>query len=88
MYSRIFRNSMLRYKYVYQPFLQNIEKETIYLSVGGDHYCYGTYSNHIYDFLNDNVLKNGGKSVLWSCSIEEKDLDKRTINSLKQYDLE
>ena len=87
VYSRIFRNSMLRYKYVYQPFLQNIEKETIYLSVGGDHYCYGTYSNHIYDFLNDNVLKNGGKSVLWSCSIEEKDLDKRTINSLKQYDL-
>ena len=87
VYSRIFRNSMLRYKYVYQPFLQNIEKETIYLSVGGDHDCYGTYSNHIYDFLNDNVLKNGGKSVLWSCSIEEKDLDKRTINSLKQYDL-
>ena len=33
------------------------------------------------------MLKNGGKSVLWSCSIEEKDLDKRTINSLKQYDL-
>ena len=31
VYSRIFRNSMLRYKYVYQPFLQNIEKETIYL---------------------------------------------------------
>ena len=82
VYSRIFRNSMLRYKYVYQPFLQNIEKETIYLSVGGDHYCYGTYSNHIYDFLNDNVLKNGGKSVLWSCSIEEKDLDKRTHNMM------
>ena len=87
VYSRIFKKSMLRYKYAYRPFLKSIEAKKVYLSVGGDHYCYGSYSNHIYDFLNNTIKDRGGKSVLWSCSIEEKDLDSATIESLNRYDL-
>lgn len=87
IYCRIFKQSMTRYKYAYRPFLNNIEKGKIYLSVGGDHYCYGTYSNHIYNFLNDTIKEKGGKSVLWSCSVAEEDLDEETIESLKRYDL-
>ena len=87
VHSRLFKQSMLRYKYMYRPFLEKIEAGKVYLSVGGDHYCYGSYSNHIYDFLNESVVKKGGKSVLWSCSIEEKDLDEQTIESLKKYTL-
>ena len=63
VHSRLFKQSMLRYKYMYRPFLEKIEAGKVYLSVGGDHYCYGSYSNHIYDFLNESVVKKGGKSV-------------------------
>lgn len=87
VYCRIFSNSMIRYKYLYKPFLDSITEGKIYLSVGGDHYCYGSYSNHIYDFLSNTIKSKGSKSVLWSCSIESKDLDKHTIQSLKKYDL-
>lgn len=87
IYCRVFRNSMIRYKYAYQPFLEKITAGNVYLSVGGDHYCYGSYSNHIYDFLNNKIKNKGAKSVLWSCSIEDKDLDASTIESLKRYDL-
>lgn len=87
VYCRIFRNSMMRYKYAYKPFLEKVQAGKIYLSVGGDHYCYGSYSNHIYDFLNEYIKGKGAKSVLWSCSIEGNDLDNQTIESLKKYDL-
>lgn len=87
VYCRLFKGSMIRYKYLYKPFFDQIEENKIYLSVGGDHYCYGSYSNHIYDFLNNTIKDKGSKSVLWSCSIEESDLDERTIESLKRYDL-
>ena len=42
VYCRIFKNSMIRYKYLYKPFLEKIEQGKTYLSVGGDHYCYST----------------------------------------------
>lgn len=87
VYCRIFKNSMIRYKYLYKPFLEKIEQGKTYLSVGGDHYCYSTYSNHVYDFLNAEIKNKGGKSVLWSCSIEGKYIDDKTLKSLKNYDL-
>ena len=87
VFCRIFKHSMIRYKYMYRPFLECVQPDKIYLSIGGDHYCYGNYSNHIYDYLNNYIKSKGAKSVLWSCSIEGKDLDEHTINSLKKYDL-
>mgnify|MGYP005768884297 FL=1 len=87
VYSRIFKKSMLRYKYLYKPFTISLSSQNIYLSVGGDHYCYGAYSNHIYGFLNKKINDKGAKSILWSCSINTEDLDDESIKDLKSYSL-
>lgn len=87
LYSRFFKKSMKRCRYVYSPFLDAVETGKTYLSIGGDHYCYGESSNRVYNFLNNSIKNKGGKSVLWSCSIENNDMNAETVESLKRYDL-
>lgn len=71
-------------KYKYGKALKVIDCNTIALSTGGDVYCYD-YSEWL-TFLNDKAKKNGAKTVLWGCSIEENRLDERVISDLNNYD--
>ncbi len=59
----------------------------LFLSIGGDNYCYGSYSPLIY--INKHLNKQGKKTVLWGCSIEPKDIksNKALREDLNRYSL-
>lgn len=83
--SRIFGNQWVYYKEIYKPFLDGLDENAIYLSIGGDHYCYGPISNQLYAHLNSEIQMKKNKTILWGCSIEPKDLNEDTIKDLKSY---
>lgn len=57
----------------------------IFLSIGGDNYCYGKP----YEFYGMNYLikKENKKSVFWGCSIDDKKIDNAMIADLNRFDL-
>lgn len=65
--------------------LNNINKNDICLSIGGDNYCYkGT---EILASLNRNILKKGSKTVLWGCSVEPSLIEGEIGDDLAKYSL-
>lgn len=67
---------------------QNIvnTKGDVFISVGGDLYCYGSYA--VLDYLNAKLNKHS-KTVLWGCSITPQRIkeDKTLQADLKRYSL-
>lgn len=61
------------------------DQNTLALSIGGDNYCYGE-AKHIY-FMNKYIRKAGAKTVLWGCSVDEKDISPEMRKDLQGYDL-
>jgi len=69
---------LLKYKKALNPF-------DIFLSIGGDNYCYGKPTAF---FAVNKALKNlGKKTALWGCSIEPDSIDNDMVDDLKRYDL-
>ncbi|THD66783.1 polysaccharide pyruvyl transferase family protein [Robertkochia marina] len=69
----------------YRNLINNTDKDTLALSIGGDNYCYGI-PREIY-FMNQLSRKNKAKTVLWGCSIEPTAIDNEMLSDLKQYHL-
>lgn len=63
----------------------SLKKNDIYISVGGDNYCYG--DGHIAKAMNNTLRAMGKKTVLWGCSVGEDDLSPDKIEDLKGFDL-
>ena len=59
----------------------------IYISIGGDNYCYNT--NNKLEYLNRILNKLGNKTVLWGCSIEPDFImnNNNLLEDLKKYSL-
>ncbi|MCL2106768.1 MAG: polysaccharide pyruvyl transferase family protein [Oscillospiraceae bacterium] len=57
----------------------------LYLSVGGDNYCYGALSDIA--ALNRILLERGRPAVLWGCSVEEEKLTPQKREDLRRYSL-
>lgn len=57
----------------------------IYLSIGGDNYCYGEQPGW-YE-IDRRVKKDGKQLVLWGCSIGEEDMSEKKLNDLRLFDL-
>ena len=76
----------LAIKYQYKNLLDNIKPDDIYLSIGGDNYCYpGT---DLLAAVNRNLKKEGAKLVLWGCSVEPSLLEQTEIaKDLASFDL-
>lgn len=66
--------------------LSEISKEDIFLSIGGDNYCYpGT---DILAAIDRNMKRKGAKTVLWGCSVEPSVLEQEeVIEDIKTFDL-
>ena len=57
----------------------------LFLSIGGDNYCYGE-QEWLY-VIDKNIKKKKKKLVLWACSIGEEDISEKKIKDLCKFDL-
>lgn len=73
-------------RYMYRNILNDADCGDVYLSIGGDNYCCGSFYKNL-AFLNDALNKNN-KTVLWGCSIEPELIKMPEIaEDLKKYSL-
>lgn len=69
---------------IYSKALEEIDEETVCLSIGGDNYCYGI-EHRLYTFHQEAVNK-GAKSILWGCSIEPGLISEEMLKNLRTHD--
>lgn len=80
------RDDRLFFRNLYRGFIRDIDPEKVYISIGGDNYCY--HFSEWLEVLNTAITKKGAKSVLWGCSINRDELEnKSVIEDLKRYSL-
>lgn len=72
------------YQLIYGKFMKGIRKGEVYCSIGGDNYSYG-FSDWLF-YLNQNINKGGGKTILLGCSIFDKITDKDLLQDLSFYE--
>lgn len=86
MQTKIFGKIDLQMKYRRKNLIDNISKNDICLSIGGDNYCYA--GTDILAAINTNIQKKGAKMVLWGCSVEPNLLMKSEIaKDIAKFDL-
>jgi len=68
-----------------REFLSHVPQMDVFLSIGGDAYCYG--EQPIWYELNRTIKKQGKKMVLWGCSIGVEDLTPRKLEDFGNYDM-
>lgn len=80
----LFKNSSLKHWYTYKNVICSAKSDELYLSIGGDNYCYGANPYLIY--INKALNKRGARTGLWGCSIEPDVLkDPQIIEDMKRY---
>lgn len=80
------KTDKLYFQNVYRNFIRSIDPDKVYISIGGDNYCY--HFSEWLQVLNFEINKKGAKSVLWGCSINEDELeDRNVLEDLKRYSL-
>ena len=84
-YFKLYKNIDLIIKNVRAELTNSVKKNDVYLSIGGDNYCY--VGTDILASLNRNILKKGGKTVLWGCSIEPSLIEGEIGDDLAKYSL-
>lgn len=82
---KLFNSTVKNTLYRRPVLLQNIQKNDIYMSVGGDNYCYAGIEQ--LSDINYIINKKGAKSVLWGCSINPDIINKDVIDDLKRYSM-
>lgn len=81
---KLFKNELLSEELVYKKTFENVDKDTIALSIGGDNYCYPGYERFI--MLHNMLARRGVKTVLWGCSVEPNSVE-TLKEDLCNYDL-
>ncbi len=74
----------LSYRYQYKDFIESIPQDGVMISTGGDMMCYD--DNEVI-FTNEELYQKGIKTILWGCSIGEKNLTPRKMETLKHFSL-
>lgn len=70
------------YRYDYSSFFNQMNKEDIMISTGGDMMCYD--ENQVI-YTVDHLHKRGIRSILWGCSIGENNLTPRKLDALRKF---
>jgi colanic acid/amylovoran biosynthesis protein len=82
---KFFKNEIPFLRAKHQKLIELIPSHDLFLSVGGDNYCYGEQP-WLYEI--DRLIKKAGKKlVLWGASIGEEDLSENKIKDLQSFDL-
>lgn len=83
--NKLFKDESYFLQKRYHNIIKHIPNHDIFLSIGGDNYCYGEQP-WLYE-VDRNIKKAGKKLVLWGASIGDDDLSAMKINDLKSFDL-
>jgi polysaccharide pyruvyl transferase WcaK-like protein len=70
---------------MYADALSFITPDTVLYSVGGDNFCYPNW--HRLAVFQDEAVKQGARSVLWSASVEPASITPTMLEVLNTYDL-
>jgi polysaccharide pyruvyl transferase WcaK-like protein len=76
------------FKYItisHKNFFDAVNAGDIYMSIGGDNYCYK--GRDVLGYYNKCLHKKGAKTVLWGCSFEPGDMTPEIAKDLALYDL-
>lgn len=82
---KLFKDESYAFCKMEENTIKHIKDMDVFLSVGGDNYCYGEQPA-LYE-IDKKVKENGKKLVLWGCSIGEEDMTEQTLKDLKLFDL-
>lgn len=83
---KIFNSTRKNTEYRKKLFLNDVKPGDIYLSIGGDNYCYAGIE-YLAD-INYLINKRGAKTVLWGCSVEPDIIkDEKVKKDLNTYSL-
>jgi len=85
VYHKLTHTDYLYVKYARNRFFSQVKTKSVYMSIGGDNYCYA--GNERLGYYNRAIHKKGGKTVLWGCSFEPSDLTEAIAKDLAMYDL-
>jgi colanic acid/amylovoran biosynthesis protein len=82
---KLFQNETLFLRIKHQKIIQLIPTHDVFLSVGGDNYCYGEQP-WLYEI--DRLIKKAGKKlILWGASIGLEDLSEMKLKDLHSFDV-
>jgi len=81
---KIKRTDYQYYKYLRKNFFSEVNKDDIYLSIGGDNYCYA--GKDILGYYNQIIHEKKAKTVLWGCSFEPGDMNESIAKDIARYD--
>lgn len=82
---KVFKSEHFSLRQINKDIIDKIPDYDIFLSIGGDNYCYGEQPS-IYE-IDRCVKKAGKKLVLWGASIGKEDLSETKLADLKLFDL-
>lgn len=83
---KLFNSTIKNTEYRKKLFLNDVKPGDIYLSIGGDNYCYAGIE-YLAD-INYLINKRGAKTVLWGCSVEPDVIkDEKVKKDLNRYSL-
>lgn len=82
---KLFRKTRINTYYRAKSFVDIANSNCVFLSVGGDTYCYGGLDEKA--DLNVLLHHKGAKTVLWGCSIDPEAISPEMVKDLKRYDL-
>lgn len=83
--NKLFQDETYFLRKKHHSILKHIPDHDVFLSIGGDNYCYGEQP-WLYE-VDRNIKKAGKKLVLWGASIGDDDLSAAKIADLKTFDL-
>lgn len=80
----LYSNDKIYYYHLYREFIQNIDSTKMYVSIGGDNYCY--HFSEWLQVLNKEINRNNAKTILWGCSINADEFeDQEVVDDLEKY---
>ena len=82
---KFFQDEKYHHQYTQKDIIAKIKNYDVFISVGGDNYCYGELPG-FYE-INRLIKKAGKKLILWGASIGEEDLTPAKIQDLQRFDL-
>jgi len=82
---KLFKDESYAYQKMHASIIKKIANYNLFLSTGGDNYCYGEQPG-IYE-IDRQIKKANKKLVLWGASICKDDMSPLKIKDLKGFDL-